>query len=199
MMLTIALLAMLDLPSAPPEENLPVTLAASAPDIIGADEPRFSIGLHVGWLELKDADDAEVFYGIHARLYLMKFFALEGSVDFSESDVADEDAQVTLMPVQLTGMIFPLPGLFIRPYGLAGLGWYFEDVEYSGSLSGVSDDSDSTFGAHLGAGAELLLGRLIMLHVDVRYIFMDEPDLDTNLDDEEFDFWQVTIGGAIAF
>ena len=199
MMLAFALLAMLDLPSTPPEERLPLTLAASEPDIIGADEPRFSVGLHFGWLQLKDAEDAELFYGLHARVYLMKFFALEGSVDFSQSDVADDNAELTLMPVQLTGMFYPLPGIFIRPYGLAGLGWYFEDVEYSGSLSGVSDDSDSTFGAHLGAGAELLLGRLFMLHADFRYIFMDEPDVDASLDDEEYDFWQFTIGGAIAF
>ena len=200
MLLAIALASMLDLPSAPPEENLPVSLAAVEPALIGADEPRLAVGVHLGWLQLKDAEDGEMFYGLHARLYLLNFLAVEGSVDFSKSDFADDDAELTLMPVQVTGLLFPLPSLPIRPYGLAGAGWYFQDVEYSGSLSGLSDDSDSTFGVHLGVGAELLLGRLIMLHADLRYIFMDEPDVDNSqLDDEEFDYWQVMIGGSLAF
>ena len=179
------------------EELPPMSLAE--PARIGPDGPRISIGLHMGWFQMNDAEDGEIFYGIHARFYFLRIFAVEGSIDFAEQEFEDDDVTLSTVPVQLTGMLMPFQGLPIRPYGLIGVGWYFHDVEYSGSLSGLEDEDDSTLGVHLGIGAELLLGDLIMLHLDLRYVFLDEPNFDTDLEDEEFDFWTVAFGAAIAF
>ena len=179
------------------EELPPMSLAE--PARIGPDGPRISIGLHMGWFQMNDAEDGEIFYGIHARFYFLRIFAVEGSIDFAEQEFEDDDVTLSTVPVQLTGMLMPFQGLPIRPYGLIGVGWYFHDVEYSGSLSGLEDEDDSTLGVHLGIAAELLLGDLIMLHLDLRYVFLDEPDLDSNVDDEEFDFWTIAFGAAIAF
>ena len=198
-MTTMALLAMLGLSTVSPGEDLPTTLAAE-PAALAADPPKFAIGLHLGFLQLKDAEDAEMFYGIHARAYLLPWLALEGSIDFAKSDFIDDDAQMTLVPVQATGLLIPFPDLPIRPYGLAGAGWYFSDVEYSGTLSASDDESDSAFGVHLGFGAEVLLGDLLVLHADFRYIFLDEPSVDNSqLEDEEADYWQLMIGASLGF
>lgn len=164
------------------------------------DAPGFSIGAHVGWFEYKDAEDGDVFYGLQARIYLLKFLGLEGSIDFQKQDFLDDDADLTIVPVQLTALLFPLPESPLRPYLLAGAGWYFFDVEYKGSLSSLSDEDDDMFGFHFGGGLEILLGKILLLYADVRYTFLDEPGIDnSDLEDEEFDFWQAAVGAAIAF
>ena len=186
-MTTILLLALLS------GDALPTSLADEPP-------PKAAFGVHLGYLRMSDADDGTEFYGVHLRLYLADWLAVEGSVDIAQSDFADDDAELTLMPVQATGILLPFPRWPLRPYGLAGAGWYYTDVDYSGSLAAVDDDHDSTFGVHLGFGAELRLGGSFMLHGDFRYTFLDEPGTDNSqLDEEEFDFWQFTVGASLTW
>ena len=182
-------------------EDLPAQLWAQEPEKESkVDAPRFSIGAHVGWFENKDAEDGEVFYGLQARVYLLRWLGIEGSIDFQKSDFIDDDAELTTVPVQLTGLLFPLPHLPFRPYVLAGAGWYFTEVEYKGALSNLDDEDESAFGFHFGAGAEILLGKILLLYADIRWTFIDEPGVDNSqLDDEEWDFWQASAGVAIAF
>jgi hypothetical protein len=188
-MMSIALCLALDLPT-----------RLTVQEEKGVDAPGFSIGAHVGWFESKDADDGEVYYGLQARIYLLKWLGIEGSVDVQKQDFLDEDADLTTVPVQLTGMIFLMPDSPLRPYVLAGAGWYFHEVEYDGALSNLDDEDDSSFGVHVGGGLELLLGKILMLYADLRYTFLDEPGVDNSqLDEEEFDFWQVAAGAALAF
>lgn len=179
-------------------EELPTRLMAQ--DEEKTDAPRFSIGAHVGWFEAKDAEDGEVFYGLQARVYLLRWLGIEGSIDFQKQDFIDDDAELTTVPVQLTALLFPFPHLPFRPYALAGAGWYFTDVEYKGALSNLEDEEESAFGFHVGGGAEILLGKLLMLYADLRYTFIDEPGVDNGqLDEEEWDFWQASVGVGFAF
>jgi outer membrane protein W len=159
-----------------------------------------ALGLHLGYFKPKDADGGEVFYGIHLRLSLLKYFAAEASVDVARGDFADDDGKFTMIPVQISGLFFPFPDSALSPYVLAGAGWYYTQIDFSGTLAALKDERDHAFGVHLGAGAELRLGRQLMIHADVRYVFLDEPGLDkSQLKDEEFDYWQVMIGGSLSF
>jgi opacity protein-like surface antigen len=179
-----------------PETELPTSLSAPA----AGGSSKTALGLHLGYLQIPDAEDATVFYGIHLRIPLMQWLSLEGSVDISESDFLDDDAQLTLVPVQVTAIIKPFNDLPIIPYGVVGIGWYFTEVDYSGSLSGLDQDSSDVFGVHLGVGAELPLGDTFMLHADFRWIFMGEPDFDDPaFDDEDTDYWQLMIGASFLF
>ena len=171
------------------EAPLPVALADDG-------DPRFAIGLTVAYLKVDGADDPTIFYGIHARIYLMSFLAVEGLVGTAKSDFEDGDGTATQVPIQVTALLMPFQGLPVRPYALAGLGWYFTDVEYSGGLAALDDEQDSTFGFHLGLGAELKVG-ILMLHLDIRYVFMQDPNLDADLND--FNYYTINIGAAIAF
>lgn len=182
------------------EETLPTTLRAQEPEEKEVDLPRVSIGVHAGWLEMKDAEDGEVFYGAQVRLYLLRWLAVEGSVDVNKQEFIDDDAELTTVPVQLTGLLFPFPDLPVRPYALAGVGWYFQDVEFDGPLETLDDEDDNTFGFHVGAGVEILLGRVLLLYADVRYVWLDDPEFDTvEIEEEDFDFWQAAAGIGIAF
>jgi outer membrane protein W len=167
----------------------------------GPDLPGLSIGLHVGWMEMKDAEDGEVFYGAQLRVYLLPFLALEGSVDVNKQEFIDDDVEVRTIPVQVSALIFPFPKMgAARPYALAGAGWYFQDVEFDNALESIDDDDDNTFGWHVGAGLEVLLGKILMIYADVRYIWLDDPEFDSvEIEEEEFDYWQVAAGIGLAF
>lgn len=166
----------------------------------GPDLPGLSIGVHAGWMEMKDAEDGEVFYGAQIRLYFLRFLALEGSVDVNKQEFIDDDAEVRTIPVQVSALLFPFPDSAVRPYALAGAGWYFQDVEFDNALESFDDDDDNTFGWHVGTGLEILLGKMFMLYGDVRYIWLDDPEFDSvEIEEEEFDYWQAAAGIALAF
>ena len=163
-------------------------------------EPRFWLGLRAGYLRQKDAEKGVWFGGVQGRLFLAEWVALEGSITFHQSDFLDGDVEVTQYPVQVTGLFFPLPDWEIRPYGLFGAGWYYTRTTYHGALSAFDTESDHTFGFHIGVGAEFEVNPGIRVNADIRYIFIDEPGVDNSqLEDEEWDLWQVTLAGNISF
>jgi outer membrane protein W len=124
-------------------------------------------------------------------------FAIEGSIDFHASDYEDGDIEVIQWPVQVSALWFILPKAKITPYVLGGLGWYYTTIDFSGSLDGLSGETDSMFGAHLGIGARLLIGQSMSLSGDLRYIFL-EPNEDA-LEDENFDTLQFTVSLGFGF
>lgn len=204
LMLTMLALAAGDVPTRMTLEDVSgpaLAEAPASPEVPAAlaqdddKEPRFAIGVTVAYVELQGADEGTMFYGLHARLYL-GLLAFEGLVGTAESEFEDGDGEATLVPIQLSVMLMPFQGIPVRPYGLAGVGWYFHDVDYSGGLESLEDEDDSTLGFHLGLGLELKVG-FLMLHADFRYVFMDDPDLDTDL--EDFDYVSANFGAGIAF
>lgn len=180
------------------ETELPTSLTAAEP-VKAAGGLKTLIGAHLGYLKHPDADDPTVFYGLHLRIGLVEWLSIEGSVDVAKSDFADGDAELSVVPIQVTAILKPFQGLPIVPYGVVGIGWYFLDIDVD-SLS--EKDSSDVFGFHLGAGAELPLGESFALHADFRWIFAGEPDFDDisgSTDEDEVDYWQLMIGASIAF
>jgi hypothetical protein len=79
----------------------------------------FAIGSMGGYLEAQDADRGTWFVGVQARLYFLKFLAAEASISFHQS-----------------ALVIPFPNASLRPYLVAGLGWYYTSIEYSGVFGG---------------------------------------------------------------
>ena len=46
---------------------------------------------------------------------------------------------------------------------------------------------------HLGAGAEIMLGKSTSIDADVRYIFVNATTQQV-IDDQNFNYWQITFG-----
>ncbi|HYF01573.1 MAG TPA: porin family protein [Planctomycetota bacterium] len=156
---------------------------------------EFTLGPRVGYLKTRDAERGTWLVGVQARLRILKFLGAEASVGYHQDEFLDGDVRVHTYPVELTGMIYPFPDLAFELYGLAGVGWYYTRFTFHDSLSTVDDETDSQFGVHVGAGAAVDLTRRVSLNGDFRWIFLDEPGVDNgNLDEEEFDRWQVTAG-----
>jgi len=189
------------LPGAPPDlepaEGAPEPAAEPAEE---AEKMAFFLGARVGYLKGRDAERGTWLGGIQGRLQLIPHLAVEGSIEFHRDDYMDGDVIVTYYPVQLTALFYPLPKLALKPYLLGGGGWYFTRVDYEDELGWYDSETDHAFGFHVGAGAELNAGDKIVLNVDFRYVFIDEPGVDnSDLDEEEWDYWQITGGVNIRF
>jgi opacity protein-like surface antigen len=164
------------------------------------DVARFSLGPSAGYIKGRDADRGTWFGGIHARLHFLRILAAEASITFHQDEYNDGDVEVTQYPVQLTALLLPFGHSPVRPYALVGAGWYYTRFEYEGLFSLFEDETDRMFGVHVGAGLELDLGPSVFIFADFRWIFMDEPNTDNSqIEDEEFDSGQVTLGLSIRF
>ncbi|HVE41331.1 MAG TPA: OmpW family outer membrane protein [Planctomycetota bacterium] len=167
---------------------------AALPVVLADDEPAsFSIGPEGGYLHARDADRGTWFGGAKARLHLLRFLAAEASITFHQNHYADGDIVVTQYPVQLTAFLYIIPVGPIRPYILGGVGWYYTRTDYKDSLSAINDTTDHFFGVHLGAGAEIMLGKSASIDADVRYIFINATTQQV-LEDRNFNYWQITFG-----
>ena len=168
------------------------------------DEPRqargggFAIGPMGGYLKTRGADRGTWFGGVQARLYFLKVLAAEASISFHQDRFNDGDTLVTQYPVQVSGMLFPLPELPVQPYIVAGAGWYYTRIDNRRSLDFLGDETDHWFGGHVGAGAEIAPSRAFSLFVDFRYIFID-PESDIEGRSGDADYWQITFGVGFGF
>ncbi len=172
-------------------DGLPMTLSAGEPAVVG-DEAAFSIGAAGGYLHAKEADRGTWFAGAQARLHFLEYFAGEGAITFHDDSYQSGKVHVTQYPVQVSGMLYPIPDGQFRPYVVAGVGWYYTRTTYSGTLGGISDRTDHVFGGHAGAGLEVRLGRSTSLDADIRYVFMNLTN--AAVKNGDYDYWQVTFG-----
>src|SRR5262245_10822266 len=104
----------------------------SSTDALDGGAAEFSLGPAAGYLRARGADEGTWFGGLQARLRLAPILSVEGSVTFHENDYSDGDIRVTQYPVQVTGLVTPFPLGSVRPYALAGAGWYYTRTRYSG-------------------------------------------------------------------
>src|SRR5262245_45136267 len=176
------------------DPKLNFTDAGEAEKALPLIGPEF--GLRAGFIKPRDADDGTWFGGVQLRVPLGPVIALEGSFELHASEFENGDIEVLQYPVQASVLVFLLPDAPVCPYVLAGLGWYYTTVEFSGSLDGIDSETDSTVGAHLGFGARFALGGMTA-SADLRYLFI-EPNEDA-LEDENFDSIQLVLSLSFPF
>ena len=153
---------------------------------------EFSLGAAVGYLDARGSDRGTWLAGAQARLHFLKYFAAEGSITFHDNRYQNGDVHVTQYPVQVSGMVYPFPDGQFRPYALAGVGWYYTRITYTGALTGIGSQTDYTFGEHVGAGLEIRLGPSTSIDAGLRYIWLNPSSRVVNRND--FDYWQATAG-----
>jgi len=176
------------------EEGEAAPAPAALPVVLADEEPAsFSIGPEGGYLHARDADRGTWFAGAKARLHVLRFLAAEASITFHQNRYANGDIVVTQYPVQLTAFLYIIPVGPVRPYILGGVGWYYTRTDYKDTLSSINDSTDHFFGVHLGAGAEIMLGKSASIDADVRYIFINATTQQV-LEDRNFNYWQITFG-----
>jgi hypothetical protein len=117
-------------------------------------------------------DDSTRFFGGILRVGLSKRLALEGALDFNTTEAADGLSRIKERPLQASMLLFPVRST-LAPYILLGYGWYSRTVETLDPTGEEAEDlSSKRTGMHIGAGAELMLGRHAAITLDYRYRFV---------------------------
>lgn len=184
----------------PPDWALESAPDPASPAGLGSDEISLSAGLRVGYLRARDAERGTWLVGVQGRLQIIEYLAAEASIEFHQDEYMDGDVVVTTYPVQLSALLFPIPQFEIKPYVLAGVGWYYTRVDYKDSLSSYDSETEHAKGIHVGGGVEYRPAGKWSLNIDFRYVFIDEPGVDnSNLEEEEWDYWEITGGFNFRF
>ncbi|HEX2056532.1 MAG TPA: porin family protein [Nitrospiraceae bacterium] len=154
------------------------------------EKPLFSIGGRGTYFDPNDASP-KWYGGAQARLHLGQVFAIEGSVDYREKKY--ESTFTRSYPVQVSGLIYLLPGKRISPFILGGGGWYYTQVKGPGGF----DDTQNRFGLHAGGGLQWMLNRHVSIDSTYRYIWLEKIESrDENVVEKKYEnnAHMVTIG-----
>jgi len=127
--------------------------------------------------------------GFVARVDILPWLTIEGSVDYHRDDYQGGDVQVTEIPIQLSALYRFQVDWPIKPYALAGFGLYYTDVHFSGALSDLNDRHDLHVGFHFGGGIDYPVSPTIVLDADVRFVFVEGAAQGNG-----FSYFQFTVG-----
>jgi opacity protein-like surface antigen len=106
------------------------------------------------------------------RMASSRRVVIELAADTRSERSDDGLERVRERPIQGSLLLFPARAVF-SPYVLAGYGLYNRTVETLDATGAtVASASERRTGAHVGFGAELLLGRHAAFVVDYRYRFV---------------------------
>ena len=150
-------------------------------------------GLRCGYQRLAEGDNGgAVVGGGYFRWDWHRIVMLEAAVLYHVEEVNPTN-DLELIPIQFSGLIYPLRRDYqFSPYILGGVGFYLTRVVQKG----VSTDSNSDFGWHLGLGVDCAVNDRVFIEGDFRYIWLKtETDSQTIRDTlSSFDSWMATIG-----
>lgn len=155
------------------------------------------LGAQSGYLRARGAERGSAYGGIHGRIRLSDHFSGEGSIGVLLSEFARGDLHVIQVPVQGTLYYYPIAEGPVRPYLLAGLGFYYTKTEFRGNLDHVPNRPENIFGQHIGAGSEIRLGSGVTLDVSLKYVFQNPTIF--SLERNALDYWQITVGFSCSF
>ena len=150
-----------------------------------------AVGPQLGYHKSEDAEGS-LLLGAMGRIYLANSFALEASINYRSEDYQNGAVKTKMYPVMVSGLLYFFPLL----YGTVGAGWYNTKIDYSNALNslGVKDETKSEFGYHLGIGAELGFGNLILTG-DIRYVFLNlKLDRLPGINELKNNFYVITSG-----
>jgi opacity protein-like surface antigen len=182
-------------------------LVAAAP----AGAAGGNIGIHAGYAKAADAQDGNGLVGGHVELRPIPWLGLQGAVDYRlvetyalDTGPVDGELDVRSVPITASARLY-IPGVApVSLFGVAGAGWYHIIYDYSEELEdlGADDESESTFGWHLGAGLDVHVTPSVSLYGEGRAVFVDpERSLDEEVFDdvEEFNYDSTYFAGGLSF
>lgn len=150
------------------------------------------IGPRLGYYKANDAEEGSFYGGAQIRARLGRIIGIEGAIDYRTSqkyDLGEYSANVRQIPITASALLFLPVSEHFQPYGVAGLGAYYDMIDYdtdAEAIPGIEDDHTVDFGYHLGFGLELPFNEKVALNADYRYIFLD-PGSDAFGDVEDAD------------
>lgn len=129
----------------------------------------FSVGPQIGLFKAAGADKISILPGGAVRINFDKL-SFEASYYSKTEKYFNGEMTAKSNPFTLSGIVYVLPMI----YGEFGIGWYSTEYTYSDSMAvafGVKSEKVNDKGYHVGAGAQLEFGPLLLTG-DLRYVFM---------------------------
>ncbi len=168
------------------------------------------IGVRLGRLKLETVDDDGSFMlGLYGGAFIKPWLALEGSIDFQQTDfyVTDDNwiFDFTYLERETTAFqaglkLMPVTVGTVRPYVTGGLGYYLSDYSDHDRIHHYEDSIDEG-GYYAGAGLELFgwgsASRGFTLTWDNRWLFTEKER--TRENDIKADGWTSSIGCTFRF
>ncbi len=157
-----------------------------------------SIGAHLGYAKGSDAEDGNGLVGGQLEFRLASFLGIQGAVDYRlvntyaiDTGPVNGELDVRSVPITASARLY-LPTMSnFSLFGVAGAGWYHMIYDYSQQLEdlGIEDNTETTFGWHLGAGAEIMLAPKVSVYGEGRAVFVDPShSFDEHVQDQIKDF-----------
>lgn len=174
---------MTDTTTARTEREVVVTESEPKETLFGTEaaiKNTVGLGPRVGFYKSFDATEGSFYFGLQTRIRLSPYFGIEGAVDYRGkeefafgADSTARFADVSYVPLTVSGIIFLPVSFNVVPYGVAGAGWYYTVVDYSNDPNRVDAVSSNKFGYHFGFGLEIPVSEHASLGADYRWIFLD--------------------------
>jgi|SRR5699024_4558286 len=172
-----------------------------SPSDEGTIRNTIGIGPRLGYYKGDDADNGSFYGGAQIRARLGKYFGIEGAVDYRTAqtyNLGDYEADIRQIPITVSALLFLPINQYLHPYGVAGLGAYYDIIDFNEQaeeVPGIEDDHSVDFGYHLGAGLEIPVNSSVALNADYRYIFLDPgSDAFGEVGDADFSGNVLTVG-----
>mgnify|MGYP001825938731 CR=1 FL=1 len=163
----------------------------------------FGIGVHGGYGQSKDADSGSPLAGAHLIMNVAPWLGVVASAEFKFKEDHVEsgiDFEVESYPINLLGRIY-LPVEGFSPYVTGGA--QYKIIKYGGDLfeDYEVDDSETSFGWVLGAGAEFNPNDSFEIFGEALYELNDpDRDVDNAIENaEDFNYDQVSFRAGITF
>ena len=157
----------------------PIRRVVTDPPITKRREQGYSltlraVGVSYGETQLSrgtlEGDDLAGF-GMALRTSLDRHWGLEMAIDLAGD--RDEDRRVAITPVSFSLLARLFPDSKLDIYGLGGVSVVHTVIEHRD----LPTENFLRGGAHLGLGAEIKIGRHLLVTADVRYLFLQaRPD-----------------------
>lgn len=160
-------------------------------------ENTLGFGPRLGYYKAQDADEGNFHFGVQTRMRFGAVMGVEGSIEYragQEFGISNYTVKTSSVPVTASLLLFAPVSDSFSPYGLAGIGAYFTNYDYSDSAEtlGLSDDSSFNLGYHLGFGVELPFNENTALNIDYRYLFLNPDENEESLNNASFNGNSVT-------
>ncbi|MDD5286543.1 MAG: outer membrane beta-barrel protein [Desulfuromonadaceae bacterium] len=108
--------------------------------------------------------------------YFLPMLAVELAGGYFESKgspaAGPGDTKLRVIPMIATGKVLLPLGIF-EPYGLAGIGAYFTNMEVSNNTGSVRGSTEVTYGFHAGAGFNINLHNHMFLGLEGKYLWAE--------------------------
>ena len=130
----------------------------------------FSVGGRATYFNPTDGH-ANWFGGGQLRLHMFRYLAVEGSVDYGQTDMNSAIART--FTVQGSALVYPLGIKRISPFILGGAGLYFTHLEGPGGF----DKAQGRLRGHVGGGLQIFLNEHFSLDSTYRHIWIDKVEV----------------------